>query len=216
MNVAWFNRPDWPMDWELKRRADLMEAIKVLEHADAQDAQRIEGMALLLFITSMHASDAELPRNRQAALKASQTEMRDLMALCEKLRGHIENMHQPAVSALMDEGAKLFTFASEVAQMAEIAGISIGSIDAKKAAKGAKSKIVAAQVTEMAAHLYEDMTGRHATYTTHSNDLHPSGPSISGQWLTFLKAIFQALNIQASVEAQTKIHKELNTRKTSI
>ena len=108
MNPSWFANPDWPMEWELERRTVLMMAISSLPNSNSLSEQQIENGAVLLYMEALFGNEEELPRNRPASLKASETELRSLALLCEKLAAHIEKMHRPAVGAFYNEGGGLF------------------------------------------------------------------------------------------------------------
>lgn len=119
------------------------------------------------------------------------------MVLCEKAIAHIAQMNQPAVSAIFDEGGDLWGLESKLGEMLEIAGHSLGQPVADPSS-GAR-KLEAAQVTEVAGHVFEHVTTRRPTITTD-----PVTFEISGDWPKFLSAVFSALRVDASVEAQAK------------
>jgi hypothetical protein len=66
--------------------------------------------------------------------------------------------------------------------------------------RGPKPMHVAAAVTRFAAHFYEEITGRPST-----NVYHPSISKADSPFLRFLKAVFKALEINASAEWQIKL-----------
>lgn len=211
MNPSWFKRPDWPMEWELERRTALIQAITELPNGELLSEQASEGQAILLYSTSQFGRDEELPRNRPASLKASETELRALASLCDKLALHIESMHRPAVGSFFGEGGDLFTFANQVREAKQIAEFAFGGIEIGDSGRGAGKKIEAAQVTELSAHVFEHVTGKRPTFTTD-----PQSGQISGVWPDFLSAVFDALWIKASVASQVRAVSEKIQTKTAI
>ncbi|MEM9393354.1 MAG: hypothetical protein AAGA38_05830 [Pseudomonadota bacterium] len=115
-------------------------------------------------------------------------------------------MNQPAVGAYFREGSDLWTLEAKLSEAAEIAQHAFGPIEAD-VARGA-TKIAAAQVTEEAAGLFEHITGLRPTFTTN-----PETKEITGAWPSFVSAIFSALYIDASVEAQVRALKEKSRKK---
>lgn len=185
------------MEWELERRSTLIQAIGRLPNGCDLDAQEVEGKALLLFTTSLNGRDQELPRNRPASLRASTEELRKLNSICEKLVEHINSMHQPSVSAFYSEAGNLFGFAEQAHQVSESAVYALGCVEVDGSARGAGKKVEAAYVTELAASIFEDVTGKRPTFTSDTMT-----GQVSGVWRDFLGEFFRALNIKASVASQ--------------
>lgn len=203
MNPSWFKRPDWPMEWELDRRTALIQAITELPNGELLSNQASEGQAVLLYSASQFGRDEELPRNRPASRKASETELRTLALLCGKLAKHIDKMHRPAVGSFYSEGGELFNFANQVRETEQIAQFAFGSVEIEDSGRGAGKKVEAAQVAEMAAHVFEHITGKRPTFTTD-----PQNGQVSGVWPDFLSAVFGALWIKASVASQVRVVSE--------
>jgi hypothetical protein len=201
MNPTWFMRPDWPMDWEIERRSALMLAVQNLPNGDVLGDDDVEGNALLLFSTSEWGRNEEMPQNRPSTGQKSEKDLRKLMDLCAKTVAHIEQMNRPAVGAFFAEGGDLWTLKDALAQASEIAGHSLGH-EVEDSPRGPR-KIEAAQVTETAAMIFEHVSGQGPTFTTD-----PISNEIRGPWPKFLSSIFDALRINASVEAQAKALRE--------
>jgi len=199
MNFRWFSREDWPMDYELKLRKDLMQAIAELPNGgNLSDSDR-EFQALTILHASYRGRDEELPRNQKASQLATDTELRRVHDLCVKLIEQIEGLHAPAVRALAAEEVSVFNLAAQLRDAAQGSRHAFGFSDAPENAAGRPRKIEAATVTLEAATVFETVTGRRPTFTTD-----PETSVISGDWPEFLTKIFDALPLRASVEAQVR------------
>lgn len=205
MNPDWFERPDWPMDWEIERRYALLDAVQNLPNGNGLSEEGKEGKALLLFSTSKWGRNEEMPHNRPSTAQKSDKDLRKLMELCTKTVAHIDQMNRPAVGAYFAEDTSrygdLWTLRDALEKAAETAGHGLGC-EREGPMRGPR-KIEAAQVTETAGHIFEWVSGRAATFTTD-----PITNEVKGQWPSFLSAVFMALKIDASVESQVKALRE--------
>lgn len=205
MNPNWFQRPDWPMDWEIERRSALMSAVRELPNGNCLSDDDLEGKALLIYSTSECGRNEEMPHNRPSTAQKSDKDLRKLMELCTKTIAHIDQMNRPAVAAYFSEDTSkygdLWTLREALAQAAETAGHGLGS-ELEGPPRGPR-KIEAAQVTEMAGHIFEDVSGDPAKFTTD-----PISNEIKGPWPIFLSTVFEALRIDASVESQVRALRE--------
>lgn len=190
----------WPCEFE-----DSSVGLRLIEAITSLGAGSISEEvatrhAHLLFLSYNSAFDEELPRNRPASQAQSELELTKLEELCSKLSAHIEKMRRPAVSALYREGTDLFSIYSLIEELRENAKHALGPLS-NESGRGAPSKIIASDVTRMAAGVYLEITGKEPTFTTIPRD---EGATIGGRWPEFLERIFQALQIDASVESQVR------------
>jgi hypothetical protein len=167
--------------------------------APGHEEAEIEGAALNLWSASWSGRDEELPRNRPASLQSSETELRKLHELAGKLADHIEAMRQPAIAALYAEGAGVFDIVPRLRDLQQDAQAAFGDLKPQGSGRGAGVKAEAAAVTEAAAFQFERVTGRAAGFTSD-----PDTGVVSGTWPDFLRVVFDALGIDASVAAQVR------------
>jgi hypothetical protein len=180
MNAAWFARPDWPMDWEIERRSELMAAIRALPQGDTLLEEVVEGKALLLWSASNFGRDEELPRNRPASQEASEKELQKLAEVSAQLADLIEAMHRPAVQALWNEHrGDLWTVARQLKELSEAAMCALSGLEVQGSARGAGKKAAAAEVSATAEHIFKSVTGQDAKRKRH--------------FLAFLSAIYKVL-----------------------
>lgn len=200
MNPAWFARHDWPMDHEIQRRNDLMDAIRALPNGETLSDEKVEGQAIFLWSASNFGRIEELPCNRPASQKASEVELERLAKIAAQLADHIEAMHRPAVAAIWKESADdLWTTAQRARDLSEAAKHAAGVIDAEDSARGAGKKVEAEEVAEMAGHVFEHVTGRRPTLT-----VAPDDGQVSGVWPDFLARVFTTLRVKASPNWQAR------------
>lgn len=199
MKPQWFKRSDWPQEHEIKMRADLMQAVASIPLGERLTAEDVEGKALLIFSTAHFGRDAELPRNRLASRTTTDREIEKIKELCGRLAGHIETIHRPAVSALMNQGLMIFSLLDQLRMAEEIAGHAFGYSDALDESTGRPRKIEAAEVTECTGEIFEFISGKRPTFTTD-----PLTGEVHGIWPNVLKDVFKALWIEASVAAQVR------------
>jgi len=201
MNPRWFERADWPMDWEIQRRDDLMGAIGSLPSSKELSEVEMEGMALVIWSASNSGREEELARNRPASRKTSELELDRLIVLARQLADHIESMHRPAVDALWRESqGDIWNTVERIRSLSEAARCAWGEIEIQGSSRGAGRKVEAAEVADMAGHVFERVTGRRPTLT-----VAPDSGHVSGDWPNFLGRIFTALTIDASVPSQARV-----------
>lgn len=208
MNAAWFKRQDWPQQHELLRRSKLLAAIRQIPGGHKLSDEDAEWKALNLWRDSNIGLDEQMNRNRPASHRASEGELRKLAALAEKLETHIHKLHHPAVSALYSEGCNIFDFANELESMKYSANNAFSGLNTQDEVLGAGKKLQASIVTEGAAIVFKGVSGRKPTFTTD-----PVTNEISGDWPSFLREVFSALWIEASVAAQVKSLSQKSTEK---
>lgn len=186
------------MDWEIERRADLMQALKSLPGGTDLSDDEIESRSLYIWIQVGFSRQDARSNNRQASTKASERELILFHDLCKKLADHIDGMHEPSVNALAKEGFLVTVFAEKVRKIQEGAHFAFGSVKGEEV-RGRKPEIVASQVAEVAGQQYHDLTGKIPTLTTD-----PLSGKVSGVWPDFLQSVFYTLSIQASVASQSR------------
>lgn len=199
MTERWIGIDGWPCEFsEAPLGQALASAIRALDGAERLSEDEIKSKARFLWSMACLAKDEELERNRPATMKGSEDELKTFHGLCRRLTDHITKMRRPAVAALYAEGADLFRIANDLNTLQEQAHLAFGGLDAPEKVSGAK-KTAAAEVTEIAASVFANVTGREPTFTTSPRTGERSGP-----WPDFLGAIFQAVGINASVGAQVR------------
>jgi hypothetical protein len=202
MNERWFKRSDWPMEWELARRSELMEAIAELPFDQTLDQEELERKALFLWDNIESARRRAKNCSRPASQKASDDELRKFAELCENLALHINKMHEPAISALGQEGFGALEFAERLLQAKETARFAFGIVEGKQV-RGRKPEVEATEISEFAGRMYHHITGKLPTLTTHTLT-----GNVSGIWPDFLRRVFKVAYIKASVAAQARVTSE--------
>lgn len=181
----------------------LIQAITALPGADAFERIEIERKAQFIWELAQSARRNALNCNLPASQGASDKELRKLHDLCSKVVDHIEEMHSPAVTALANEGFVVATTVEELRKLMEGARYAFGACEGQET-KGRKRDIEASQISEIAGSMFEYVTGRRPTITTD-----PHTGEVSGDWPQFLRAVFDALHVQASVANQSRAVSEL-------
>lgn len=183
----------------------LMKALQAVPGAEHVAAEDLDTYARMLARVDRDGYGEELPRARPASAAASDLELEALHDLCLRLAAHIEkNMHQPAISAFQREaGTSIFDLAHLCAVAAEAARHAYGSTEAPRRAAGRPPDIAAPAVTELAADIFEKITGAKAKYTTD-----PDTSEVRGDWCDFLGRVFAALCINASAASHVKAHRK--------
>ncbi|MCX7565461.1 hypothetical protein OS189_03765 [Sulfitobacter sp. F26169L] len=202
MNERWFKRSDWPMDWELERRSELMGAIAELPGADMLSEEEVEQKALFLWSHVEFARGRAKNCSRPASQKVSDDELRKFADLCENLALHINKMHEPAISALGLEGFGALEFSEKLIDAKEAARFAFGIVEGKQV-RGRKPEIEASEISDFAGQMYHHITGKLPTLTTN-----PLTGNVSGIWYDFLHRVFKVAYIKASVAAQARVVSE--------
>ena len=192
--MTWVGMDGWPRDFP----DGLREAILSLPGSDDLSPDEVNGLASRIAAAAIGGADLERNRNRPASLKASESELRRLHELCGKLVDAINSMHRPAIDALTEESADVFTLAGRLEEMQASVRCAISQIEPRNA-RGAPTKARAAEVTREAAAVYTQVTGTRPTITTDTRT-----SEVSGAWPDFLQMVFYALNIHASVASQVR------------
>lgn len=199
MDSRWFSRANWPLPHEGQLRQALMAAIASIPRREPLTDDDIERKALTLLSASCWGRSEELPRNREASHKASESDLRELAGLCRKLERHIEGMRRPAVDGLYANGFAALDLLAPLREAQEAARCAFSDLDPGAVAIGRRRKIEAEQVTIAAADVFEKVAVARPTFT-----VDPLSSKISGAWPEFLAAIFSAFGIDASVESQVR------------
>jgi hypothetical protein len=132
-------------------------------------------------------------RFRQIGRATSQRELDDLASHARKFATLFERLHEPAILALAEAGLfgtvrlGLPAELRLIADQCEASNVENMSITARR---GRKENTRAIVLGRIAARAYSDLTGRHPTYTTDVRTSIRTGP-----WPRFLKAVFQAMEM---------------------
>lgn len=210
MKPDWFQRPDWPMDYEIERRNRLIDAIRELPNGESLSEDQLEQKALFLWKQANFARQDAQNCNLAASQSATDKELRRLHSLCEKLAEHIESMHAPAITALANEGFFAIRVADEMRDIMEGARHAFGACEGQEV-RGRRPDIEASQVSEIAGLVYQNITDKRPTCTTD-----PLSGNVSGGWPDFLQSTFEILLIKASVAAQARTVSETMREKSSL
>ncbi len=197
----WIGPDGWPCDYP----PGLIDALAALPGANSVGADDLDNLARLIEVVAALGKNEEQPSSRPATATASDKELVQLHSLCMKLANHIETMHEPAISALAAEGGDHRLLMDTLLLTAECTRHAYGATDAPESLSGRPPKVAAAEVTKTAAHVFEKITERSATFTTD-----PVTSIVSGVWPDFLGKVFAALYINASVASQVKARKSEN------
>lgn len=205
----WIGADGWPCEFEeTSIGVGLARAIRAVPGGGGLDAETVGAQARMLLAVSEGGRDEELPRSRPASQKASERELIKLHDLAKKLADHIESMRRPAINALSREGAYVFDITRSLRELEEYARCAFGGFEIEGTVSGAPRKIEAFEVASIAAGLFENISGRRATYTADKET-----GEVSGAWPEFLEAVYKALHIRASVAAQVRAVSEKSRQK---
>ncbi len=182
------------------QRDQLVEILNTLPLLDGhKDKLRQEAYSLLL--SSSFASLNDRPRSRNAGPAGARWELDTLAKLSFKLGKHILSMHRDALgaieTAMQDNTRHPLDIVADLRMLISAIGRAEDNLNITTPATGSR-KCHAQDVTDHAASVFERLTGRRATRTT--DGMHKA----SGRWLSFLRSVFQVLNVKASAESQAK------------
>jgi len=197
-----FDEVGWPIGkggWPLESLKNLMLALKKIPGSENLGNGRLCELAKIIEMVSSDGYEKELPRNKTATPDKTEGEIIKLHDLCEKLADHIKGLHQPAVSALINEGLSVISLMEDLRRAQEIAEYACGGDEASNGPTGRPEKIEATEVTKITAKIYSDISGKRPTFTTD-----PETSEVSGSWPIVLKLVFDALHIDASVSSQVR------------
>lgn len=196
--MGWTGEDGWPVAFEdTATCAAMVRAIRAIPGAHVTEAAAL-GFARRLVAASEAGRVEEMPINRPSTGAGADSELEKLHRLCGRVIDHIAAMRRPAADGLRAEGGDLPGLQRALRQAMEAAQHAYGGT-AAGIAGGRRPKIEAAFVADTAASVFESVTGKRATITV---DIFTG--AISGAWPDFLAAIFAALSIDASVEAQAR------------
>ena len=199
----------WPCEFQETQTAKaLIEAVKALPGDTIGDDAAL-GLATTIFRVAESARELEEPRSLPASRGKSEAELRKLGKLATELAEHIQAMRQPAIAALFAEGYNPFNVAASALDLAEGARMAFGYVDQSDNATGRPKKLAARDLTDFLASVYTHRTGAAPTLTTSIG----RGHAVSGPWHDFLTAVFSALGIDASAEAQARAYMEKSRQK---
>lgn len=200
MDRTWFGLDGFPCVFaESSTGSALIRAIAELPGGEHLGEKGIEGNAHLLLNAYQQGRDENLPRNQPATRKMTDDEIRAFHDMAIKLADHIEGLHRPAVAAMFAEGGNPFNLVPQLREAAEIARFAFGMAEVSLKSPGRPKKSDAIYVTEMASFVFNHVSGRRPTFTTH-----PATGEVSGSWPDFLGKVFAALQIDASVASQVR------------
>ena len=190
----------WPCDFaESAPCAALMQVISLLPGAGTLSQNTLQTHAFRLFSASEQGRAEDEPRNQKASIKQSEAQLRDLDRLASELEQRLRDLKQPAFGTLHREGAEIAALVQTLAELREYSGHALSDLRAAEHARGRPPKHEAAAVTTTARCTFETITQRRATSTTD-----PATGQVSGAWPDFLKAVFAALTVDASVASQVR------------
>jgi hypothetical protein len=187
----------WPRDWP----EGLALALRSLPGCENLSDERLDHYAKRLAIAEYWGRYYERPAARDASQAQTDKSLERLHDQCEKLAAIIAELRRPACEALLKEGVNVAALRDLLLEAQEAARCCYGFTDALAMAPGQPSKIRAELVTEQAARIYEELTGKTPTFTTLAS-------GVAGAWPDFLGACFDALCVSASVESQAKALRE--------
>lgn len=196
---CWVGLDGWPCYFhESHVGSSLIELLRRLPSPENLSEEQLILKATFLSKMADIGKEQDQTCNRPASQKASESELTKLHDLCEKLSTHLESLHEPALTALENEGFLIQNFSEYVWQIQEGAKIAFGSVEGQSS-RGRPKQEEAAIISLSAASMYQEVTGKRATFTTD-----PASGEISGKWPEFLEAVFSTLSIRASVASQVR------------
>ena len=193
---------------------------------------QLNAAVFFLSITANRSGLHDQPWLRETSAKTAQAEINTLLNLVDKLRLHILGMHRTSLTAVEAHSAlfaELDTIGSDVLvdefsfDGLDLFGL-LGMLDRvgtlyRRAkvkgggypSKGPPRKNQARLIALNAAQDYRRLTGKEPTITTN-----PNTNERGGQFLKFLREVFEALDIDASADVQAVAAvRELKRRKIS-
>lgn len=199
MSGGWTGQDGWPRHWP----EELEPALRALSGGENLSDGQLGHYAKRLVIAANWGRFYERPAARDSSQAQADKSLEQLHDQCEKLAATIADLRRPACEALLAEGLDIAALRILLLEAQEAARICHGYTDAPARAPTRPPKIEAQVVTEQAARIYEEVTGKRPTFTT-------LGSGVSGPWPDFLRACFRALFVSASVEDQAKKLREKN------
>ncbi len=187
--------------------AGLVSALRGLPIRKDLPQRDAEQLARILYDMSEIGQDAEAAKNRPASPKRTSKQLETLIRQADALSATLEELNKPAFSALKLEGIVWPTdLVPSLQELSEKARHAYPGPRTHEPWRGAPKKHEAAGVSEMAASIFADLTGKRPTFTTD-----PDTGSVSGAWPNFLGGVFDALSIRASVASQVRAISEKST-----
>jgi hypothetical protein len=203
MSEKWTGVDGYPCSFaESSVGVALTKAISALPGSDVFDHTALEQKAQFLWRQAESARENARSCNLPASQSATERDLLKLHDLCGKLVDHIEAMHDPAISALANEGFLAIPMAARLREIREVAREAFNECEGKEV-RGRRPEIEAPHVSEIAGEIYQHITGRRPTFTSD-----PVTSEISGIWPDFLRSVFIALHIEASVASQARAASE--------
>ena len=158
----------------------------------------------------------EETRNSDSSTNQTVKQLEKFRALCMTLVDHVDLMQTTAVYRLSSEGVNFADLRAKLDTSGEHANHALSSCDGAAEFQGSsrrRKKKAARMVTEYTADCYTALTGNTPTFTVNS-----SNSTVSGKWIDFLTAVFEALNIDDSPEGETQalMEKKRSLKKKAI
>ncbi len=197
MTGPWIGNDGWPRDLP----DGLTEALRLIPGSEKRSDEEIENMARMVWgIASLARDEQNLPRNQSASNPNSEQELQKLHKLCDRLADHIEEMRRPAIEVLVAEGLAPFDLAEKVREAREAARHAFGSLEESSSKRGRPESIEAREVSNIAAELWNELSGQRPTTTGDPDTGRRSQKP--GSWPAVLDKIYNSLRIKASVDNQ--------------
>jgi hypothetical protein len=211
------SRPAATMPYQFDRHAT-EEALRAACHKlpKRHDSATNVETAVSRLVTLAQALRNRPPASETAFSIASKstcdTELRALSRHASALAEVLENLHQPTILALADDGfdssfrTDLPAILRRMVLRADRATI---PDQPPNAGRGAKRRQEPYVIARLAGSIYRDITGRIPTFTTY-----PITSAVSGLWPTFLKDVLSAIGVDGYGDRLMRtVAKEMKSRK---
>lgn len=191
----------WPTDSfaESAWAAPILAAMRKLPEAERFSESELAELAREIHDAARFGIEMSLTNNKKASRAKNERDLFALRDWCEKGIKLLEATHSEAVTSLARMGVYPTVLKKDLEGLAQEIHLALHELEDSEATKGRPKNVSAQEVTDTAARIYERVTGRSPTVTTNTADY-----SIGGPWPLFLSDIFQALNLEASLEDRAK------------
>lgn len=174
-------------------------AIRALPSADAQPSLDVVSLASSIWWAADRGWLKGSTGRRSTTPAATRKELATLARKADALAAHVRSLHAPAAVSVSAEGVDLDDLCARMQNMAEAAKRGQAYVAGVERGRGRPPDQLASDVTARAMEVFKSVTGRELTYTTAPVD---SARKVIADGDTFLRAIFDALGIKASVLEQ--------------
>jgi hypothetical protein len=147
------------------------------------------------------------PSNQASSDLATERQIRRLQKLSDDLVNFISTLNAPARDSLSQHRVDITALQDALRDVSDNASAVFEDAAKGFQVNGRPLDHVATEVTAEAAFVFQHLTGQIPTFVTD-----PETSKISGLWPSMLGAIFEALQISASVEASIRKHKKLGRK----